>query len=173
MGGLGLLFGKWMAENGAANIALLSRSGKAPSDSTAMYEALSGMPGVKVTAAKCDAGSEDSVLACFKDLRKAAKIAGVIHAAGVLDDHLIMSLKREHFEPVLKPKIDGTLNFHKATKDDKIDFFVLFSSIAAMLGSPGQGNYCAANAFMDAFTLHRRANGLEAAATILYNNLLL
>jgi hypothetical protein len=65
---------------------------------------------------------------------------------------------------VLGPKIEGTLNLHAASKDLKLDFFAFFSSVAAMVGSAGQANYCAGNAFMDSFAIHRRANGLPASS---------
>jgi hypothetical protein len=84
----------------------------------------------------------------------------VIHAAGVLDDGLIVGLDRERFERVCRPKIAGAWNLHRLTRHAELDFFVLFSSIASLVGSAGQGNYAAANAFLDALAISRSINGL-------------
>ncbi|CAK0879996.1 unnamed protein product [Prorocentrum cordatum] len=161
-GGLGLLFGRWMADHGAGHLALLSRSGKAPPESSAMMDQLQALGGVTVSVQKCDVQDAADVKALFKSLKG---VKGVIHAAGVLDDHLIVDLERQHFEKVLKPKVDGTLNLSAALESAAgLDFFALFSSIAAMLGSPGQANYCSGNAFMDSYALHRRAQGHSAVS---------
>ncbi len=86
-------------------------------------------------------------------------LKGIIHAAGVLDDGLLSQLSWQQFTKVMAPKVDGAWNLHQATQSLSLDFFVCFSSIAALIGSPGQGNYAAANAFMDALMQHRRALG--------------
>ncbi|MGZ8868875.1 MAG: beta-ketoacyl synthase N-terminal-like domain-containing protein, partial [Thermoanaerobaculia bacterium] len=85
----------------------------------------------------------------------------VIHAAGVLDDKTLVHLDRERLRTVMAPKVQGSWNLHRLTRGAELDFFVLFSSIAAVLGNPGQGDYAAANSFMDQFALYR--NGLVAA----------
>ncbi|NEO24197.1 beta-ketoacyl reductase, partial [Moorena sp. SIO4A5] len=84
----------------------------------------------------------------------------VIHAAGVLDDGLVQNLSWEQFTKVMAPKVAGTWHLHQLTQDLPLDFFVCFSSMASMLGSPGQGNYAAANGFMDAVAHYRRGQGL-------------
>ncbi|CAE7874991.1 eryA [Symbiodinium necroappetens] len=152
--GLGLLLATWFAEKGAGHVALLSRTGNISQEPTAAasYAKLQST-GVATTLQCCDISVEE-----------------------VLDDHLIADLARNHFANVFKPKVDGSvkgpqqLNLHKAffnlglesTDGSKVDFFVLFSSVAAMLGSRGQANYCAANTFLDAFALHRCGQGLPA-----------
>jgi myxalamid-type polyketide synthase MxaB len=87
-------------------------------------------------------------------------LRGVIHAAGLLDDGVLLQQDWTRFERVLAPKIAGGWNLHEATLDQPLDFFVCFSSVASLLGTPGQGNYAAGNAFLDALAQHRRARGL-------------
>ncbi|PSB67484.1 hypothetical protein C7B61_05920 [filamentous cyanobacterium CCP1] len=87
-------------------------------------------------------------------------LCGIIHAAGVLDDGILLQQNWERFTRVMQPKVQGAWNLHQLTQTLPIDFFVTFSSAASLLGSPGQGNYAAANAFMDALAHYRRAQGL-------------
>jgi len=89
-------------------------------------------------------------------------LKGIIHAAGVIDDGILAQQNWERFEKVMAPKISGAWFLHHFTKDMDLDFFVLFSSMAAILGSGGQGNYAAANAYLDALASHRRSIGLPA-----------
>src|SRR5207302_10199578 len=83
-------------------------------------------------------------------------IRGIIHSAGVLDDGVILQQDRERFAAVMRPKVDGAWNLHSQTLNAELDFFVLFSSAASMLGSPGQSNHAAANAFLDMLAHRRR-----------------
>lgn len=89
-------------------------------------------------------------------------LSGVIHAAGVLDDGVLQKQNWQRFVKVMKPKVQGAWNLHQLTKEQPLDFFVLFSSAASLLGSLGQGNYCAANAFLDSLAHYRNAIGLPA-----------
>jgi acyl carrier protein len=89
-------------------------------------------------------------------------LRGVIHAAGVLDDGLLVNLDQERLSTVMAPKVQGAWNLHALTLNIPLDFFVLFSSVASVLGSPGQGSYAAANAFLDALSHQRRALGLPS-----------
>ena len=91
-------------------------------------------------------------------------LKGIIHAAGVLDDGTIQQMNWERFTKVMSPKVIGTWHLHKLTQNLPLDFFVCFSSIASLIGSPGQGNYAAANAFMDALAGYRRSIGLSGLA---------
>ena len=89
-------------------------------------------------------------------------LRGVVHAAGVLDDGSLLNLDKVRMKNVMAPKVDGTWNLHDATLNHPLDFFVLFSSAVSVLGSPGQGNYAAASAYLDAMAYFRRNLGLPA-----------
>ena len=89
-------------------------------------------------------------------------LRGIVHAAGVLDDGPLVQQEWDRFAEVMAPKVQGAWELHAATEDLPLDFFVLFSSVASLLGSAGQGNYAAANAFLDGLAHYRRAQGLQA-----------
>ena len=89
-------------------------------------------------------------------------LRGVIHTAGLIDDGLLVNLNAERLQYVMGPKVAGGWNLHQLTLNQALDFFVLFSSASSVLGSPGQGNYAAANAFLDALANHRRNLDLPA-----------
>src|SRR5439155_12266753 len=91
-------------------------------------------------------------------------LRGIVHAAGVLDDGLLVQQDWRRFEAVMAPKVRGAWNLHTATENVPLDFFVLFSSAASLLGSPAQASYAAANAFLDALAHHRRGRGLAASS---------
>lgn len=101
------------------------------------------------------------MLAALKDC-DAVSVKGVLHAAGLLQDHALAHLESEHLATVISPKMDGAINLHESLSSADIEHFLLFSSVAALLGSPGQGNYAAANSFLDSFALFRQARGLPA-----------
>eukprot|EP00434_Breviolum_minutum_P045085 symbB.v1.2.040348.t1/scaffold7162.1/size12977/1 len=149
---------------GVTHLALLSRSGKCQDEQAANKLQQLCSDEIKVLTEACDISSQDAV-------QKAASIMamdelpvkGVIHAAGLLEDHLIAHMDgSRHLLPVLAPKMDGAVNLHAIFGAMRLDHFMLFSSVAALLGSPGQGNYAAANSFLDSFALHRQARGLTA-----------
>ncbi len=164
LGGVGLVLAEWMVEHGARNLVLVGRSG---ATSVAAADALAAMQarGASVVVAQADVGSEVDVARVLGDIDAAMPpLRGIMHLAAVLDDGILLQLNRERFQRVLGPKADGAWNLHTATLDAPLDFFVMFSSVASVLASPGQGNYVAANAFLDALAHHRRAQGRAGLA---------
>src|SRR6185295_10840920 len=112
--------------------------------------------GARVDIVKADVAQQDAVHSVFDTAaRSMPPLGGVFHAAGVLDDAAIVSQSWARFARVFATKVAGTWNLHRASLDHPLDFFVCFSSAAAVLGSPGQSNYAAGNAFMDAVAAHR------------------
>jgi acyl transferase domain-containing protein len=116
--------------------------------------------GVDVVVAQGDVASEDDLVRVLGDLKK--PLRGVIHSAGILDDGILAQQNWSRFESVLAPKVTGAWNLHRLTQTASLDFFVMFSSVASVLGSPGQGNHAAANAFLDGLAHYRRSLGLPA-----------
>jgi acyl transferase domain-containing protein/acyl carrier protein len=163
-GGLGLSTAEWLVEQGARNLLLTGRSGAA---TQAAQQAVAKMEadGVRVVVAKADVSDERQVAGVVEEIRRSMPpLRGVVHAAGILDDGVLLQLDEERLARVMAPKVSGAWNLHRLTLEDDLDYFVLFSSAASVLGSPGQGNYVAANAFLDALAHHRRALGMPALA---------
>ncbi|WP_426752691.1 type I polyketide synthase [Myxococcus sp. Y35] len=160
LGGLGLRVALWLADKGARHLVLLGRS--APSDeSRAQLDALVAR-GVDVQVAQVDVTSHEAMAALFERLRSAPPVRGIFHSAGVLRDATLANQTPEQFQEVLAPKLQGAWNLHVLTAGMALDFFVCFSSAASLIGSPGQANYVAANAFLDALAHLRHAEGKPA-----------
>ncbi len=162
LGGLGLRVAGWLAAQGAGQVVLVGRSGAASASQQSAVAALEA-EGTRMMVANADV-ADRAQLARVLD-RVAASglpLAGVIHAAGVLDDGLLRTLDRARLRGVMAPKIDGACNLHELTRALPLDFFVLYASAAGFIGLPGQGNYAAANTFLDALAHRRRAEGLPA-----------
>jgi NAD(P)-dependent dehydrogenase (short-subunit alcohol dehydrogenase family)/aryl carrier-like protein len=118
-----------------------------------------------VLVVSADVSQEDQVAQMLETVRSTMpSLRGIIHAAGVLDDGVLLQQNWERFSKVMAPKLKGSWNLHALTLDMSLDFFVLFSSGASLMGSAGQGNYAAANAFMDALAHYRRSQGLPATS---------
>jgi acyl transferase domain-containing protein/NADPH:quinone reductase-like Zn-dependent oxidoreductase/NADP-dependent 3-hydroxy acid dehydrogenase YdfG/acyl carrier protein len=154
--GLGLLAARWLADEGARHLLLAGRS--AP-DAPAQ-EAIAALraQGVNVRTVAADVGQAAGVHSVMEALLDGAlPLAGVLHGAAVLDDGVLLRQTRERFAAVMAPKADGAWRLHGALVQHGIrpDFFALYSSMSAVLGSPGQGNYVAANAFLDALARWR------------------
>jgi pimaricinolide synthase PimS1 len=159
-GGLGAVVARHLAgEHGVRRLVLTSRRGPEAEGAAELVAELAEL-GCEAQAVACDVTDRGQVEALLVDL----PLIGVVHAAGVLDDGTIASLDAERLRAVMAPKVDGGLHLHELTADRELSFFVLFSSAAAALGAPGQGNYAAANAFLDALAHHRRAQGLAATS---------
>ncbi|WP_330276707.1 SDR family NAD(P)-dependent oxidoreductase [Lentzea sp. NBC_00516] len=159
-GGLGAELARHLvAERRAKRLLLVSRRGPDAPEAVALQAELTAH-GADVTIAACDTAD----LKAVRKVVKGVNLTAVIHTAGVLDDGIIGSLTPERLATVLKPKVNGAWNLHEATKKQKLKAFVLYSSVSGIVGAPGQGNYAAANAFLDALAVHRRAQGLPATS---------
>jgi NADP-dependent 3-hydroxy acid dehydrogenase YdfG len=163
-GTLGALVARHLvAEHGVRHLLLTGRSGAAAPGATALVRELASR-GATVTVEACDAADRDRLAEVLGAIPAPHPLTAVVHAAGVLDDAVLDTLTPERLHRVLRPKVDAALHLHELTKDAPLAAFVLFSSAAAVFGSPGQGNYAAANAFLDALAAHRRAAGQPATA---------
>ena len=163
-GTLGALLALHIASaHGARHLLLTSRRGPAADGAEALRAELEKL-GCEVRIVACDISERKEVAALLDSISKEHPLGGVIHAAGVVDNGLITSLDGERLDRVLAPKLDGTIHLHELTDGLDLSLFVLFSSVAATWGGPGQANYAAANAFLDALAQHRRASGLAAHA---------
>jgi acyl transferase domain-containing protein/thioesterase domain-containing protein/acyl carrier protein len=162
LGALGLRVAEWLAEHGAGTIALLARR----TPTAAIEEQLNRIrnKGANVVSLQADVTDAAALKKALGLLPKGAPLRGVIHAAGVLADGVLADMTLEQLDRAMRPKVQGGWNLHAATLDAPLDFFVLFSSVASVLGSPGQANYAAGNAMLDALAHARRAAGLPATA---------
>lgn len=162
--GFGFQTARWLAAKGATTLVLASRRGKMEDGLDADVARLRNQ-GVTVLIESLDVTDKAAVKALVDRLvRERGVIRGVIHAAVRLEDGLINSLEPEKLRTSLSAKTDGAMNLDAATEGQPLDFFVLYSSATTMIGSPGQGAYVAANAFLEGFARKRRAEGKPAIA---------
>ncbi|KAK2596464.1 hypothetical protein N8I77_013354 [Diaporthe amygdali] len=160
LGGLGRAISTWMAERGARNLIYLSRSAGKGADDANLVEELAAM-GCTAQLVKGSVTSAEDVRRAVKNAR--LPIAGVIQMSMVLRDGMFENMTYEDWTSATAPKIDGTWNLHTALADSDLDFFVLFSSLAGLIGQRGQANYASANTFLDSFVQYRHAQGLAAS----------
>jgi NADPH:quinone reductase-like Zn-dependent oxidoreductase/acyl carrier protein len=161
LSGLGLLTAGWLAENGARHLILIGR--REPSDSARQAIAAMQARGVEVVAAQCDVANAGELRELLSGAaRTLPPLRGVVHSAGVLDDGVLLRQEWPRFARVLAPKVDGAWNLHALTLNKPLDFFVLYSSLAGLMGSSGQANHAAANSFIDALAHQRRRRGWPA-----------
>jgi acyl transferase domain-containing protein/acyl carrier protein len=163
LGDLGLLLAQWLVDHGARYLALMSRREPAVAERAAVARLETS--GAEVRLIRGDVAKEAEVAQAVGTLRRLPQpLRGVFHCAGLLDDGVLEQQTWRRFEHVLAPKVIGAWNLHRCTRDLPLDFFVLFSSVASLLGSPGQANHAAANAYLDALAWHRRADRLSAVS---------
>jgi NAD(P)-dependent dehydrogenase (short-subunit alcohol dehydrogenase family)/acyl carrier protein len=155
LGGIGLATAAWLATQGARQLLLVSRSHPQPA-AQATLDALMAQ-GVTVTVAQCDVTERAQVEQLLTRIDADHPLRGIIHSVGVLDDGALLQQSWERFAKVLAPKVQGIWHLHTLTSAMTLDFFVLYSSAAGLLGSRGQANHAAANAFLDAFAHYRQA----------------
>ncbi|MFE7559174.1 SDR family NAD(P)-dependent oxidoreductase [Kitasatospora sp. NPDC057500] len=157
LGALGLSLAEFMAGRGAGRLALVGRS--APGEDAVARIGAMRARGVVVETFAADVADPAAVRRVREQL---PPLRGVVHAAGLLDDATVLNLTPEQLHRVLAPKVDGAVNLDEATGNDPLDFFLLFSSAAALFGNAGQAAYAAGNAFMDALAVSRRRRGRPA-----------
>ncbi|SDZ25801.1 rifamycin polyketide synthase modules 4, 5 and 6 [Amycolatopsis xylanica] len=160
IGTLGRLFARHLVTRyGVRHLVLTGRRGRDTEGAAELEAELTGL-GAQVTIAACDVADANQLAGVLSGLEHPLTV--VIHAAGVLDDSTVAALDAERLDTVLRPKADGAWNLHKLTEHLDLGAFVLFSSVAGIVGNPGQANYAAANTYLDALAAHRRAAGLPA-----------
>jgi phthiocerol/phenolphthiocerol synthesis type-I polyketide synthase C len=162
LGGFGLESARWLAARGVRHLLLLGRRGMAtPGAEQAVAELRA--TGVNVLAEACDVSDAQALRDVLRRARETLPpLTGVLHAAMVIDDGLLADIDAARLAHVLAPKLRGALNLHAATLADPLRHFVLYSSVTTLLGSPGQGNYVAANAGLEGLARLRRQHGLPA-----------
>jgi polyketide synthase 12 len=161
-GALGALVARHLvATHDVRHLRLVSRRGPEADGAKGLQTELASA-GCDAEIIACDVSDRAQVKGVIAAIPKEHPLTAVIHAAGVLDDGVIETLDVEQIERVLRPKVDAALHLHDLTKHLDLSQFVLFSSGAAALGSPGQGNYAAANAFLDALAQRCQTQGLAA-----------
>ncbi|MCX6041010.1 MAG: SDR family NAD(P)-dependent oxidoreductase, partial [Caldilinea sp.] len=162
LGALGLLVAEWLADQGATRLLLLGRRSVTDRAQQAVIDRLTAH-GVIVELASVDVADETAMHALLtRIIAGPTPLKGVVHTAGVLDDAILLNQQWERFVPVLAGKMTGAWLLHQLTQDVPLDFMLFFSSLTALLGNPGQGNYAAANAFLDGLARYRRQQGLPA-----------
>jgi len=161
-GGFGKILANWLVHCGARHLVLSSRSGAATPDAEAFVKTLRDR-GATVQIVKADAGSAEDVARLLAEIGEHGQpLRGVFHLAMVVDDAPLAALNRERMANVIGPKALGAWLLHQGTRDMPLDCFVMFSSVSSIFGNPAQGNYAAANAFLDSLAHHRHALGLPA-----------
>lgn len=177
-GGIGLEIGKYLAGKNRTKLALINRSAIPPREKWDQYthsgshkkisrkiKAIKDMEdcGAEVICLQADVADENQIKPVIQALRdKYGTINGIVHSAGIAGDGFIIRKDEQVFQTVLSPKLEGTWLLDRLTQEDQLDFFVMFSSIASLTGEPGQGDYTAANSYLDSFTDYRNKKGKKS-----------
>jgi acyl transferase domain-containing protein/acyl carrier protein len=160
-GDLGLALAAFLAERGAGHIALVGR--RPPSDAALERLAQIESHGATVHRFQADVANLSAITSVLEEIGNgAAPLKGVFHLAGITQDTLLADFDRASLESVMRPKVFGSWNLHSLTANNDLDFFVMYSSVAAVFSQPGQGSYAAANAYLDGLAMLRHASGLPA-----------
>jgi NAD(P)-dependent dehydrogenase (short-subunit alcohol dehydrogenase family)/acyl carrier protein len=163
LSGFGLATARRLADLGARHIVLVGRRGKAAPDAETILAAFAAQ-GVTARAEACDMADAEAAAALIRRVRESLPpLKGIIHAATVYDDRLLARLDAQSLKAVLSPKLSGAWHLHQATLDLPLEHFILYSSVSAALGNPGQANYVAANTGLEGLALLRRRMGLPAS----------
>ncbi|MFI6173880.1 SDR family NAD(P)-dependent oxidoreductase, partial [Nocardia sp. NPDC051052] len=163
-GGLGAIVARHLVvAHGVTSLVLGSRRGLDAPGAAVLVEELAGL-GTTVRVVACDVSTRGGVDTLLGAVPAESPLVGVVHAAGVLDDGVVTALTPQRLDTVLAAKADAAWYLHEATRDNVLALFVLYSSAAGVFGGAGQGNYAAANTFLDAVAEHRRAEGLAAVS---------
>ncbi|MBW4479945.1 MAG: SDR family NAD(P)-dependent oxidoreductase [Tolypothrix brevis GSE-NOS-MK-07-07A] len=161
LGGLGLKMAEWMVNRGARHLVLIGRSGASQyaSEQIRMLREV----GAEIIVARANISQENEVQAVLADIAQSLPpLLGIMHLAGVLDEGVLLRQDWERFAKVMAPKVAGAWNLHSLTQNMPLEFFVMFSSSASLLGVPGQGSYSAANTFLDVLAHYRHLQKLPA-----------
>jgi len=159
--GFGLQVADWLVDQGAGRLYLLSRSGPKTAADRDLVEAMQHRANVIVRSLDITDGQQ--VAALLSEIRESDRpLKGIIHGAMVLEDSFLEDMTLDKYHRVIAPKVDGAWNLHGSSLEDSLDFFIMFSSVASLVGNPGQANYVAANSFLDGFAHYRRSVGLPA-----------
>jgi acyl transferase domain-containing protein len=160
LGALGMQVTDWLISKGAKHLALLGRSGVTNESTKKKLEAYRST-GIQIRVYAGDVAVFDELTAVFDAIKQELPpLRGIFHAAGVLDDGIILRQNVARFQNVFRAKIAGSIHLHNVSINIPLDYFVLFSSVASLFGSLGQANYAAANGYLDALAAHRQALGL-------------
>ncbi|MFF7649493.1 type I polyketide synthase [Streptomyces sp. NPDC007983] len=159
----GLVARHLVTRHGVHKLLLVSRRGPEAAGADELTADLERL-GADVTVVACDVSKRRAAKKLLAGIPADAPLTAVVHTAGVLDDGVIASLTQDRLGAVFRPKVDAALMLHELTRDLDLSAFVVFSSAAGVIGGPGQGNYSAANAFLDAFAQWRRAQGLPTVS---------
>ena len=163
-GGFGLEIAKWLVDKGVRHLVMIGRQEPTAPSAKALLEDFARR-GVSVLHEACDVSDFHALERLFARIRSTMPpLAGVIHAAMVLEDATLANLTEDSMQRVLAPKVTGAQNLDALTRSIELDYFVLFSTLVTLIGNAGQGNYVAANAFMEGLARRRRQEGLPALA---------
>ncbi len=162
-GGMGRATVEWLLEGGARRIAIWSRGG-ATTEVESEITALRAKYDAEIVVTRVDVSEWTQVSEACAALRASAPIVAVVHVAGVLDDCTLAQVSADRLDAVMRPKVAGAWNVHRATLQDPVSSFVLYSAVGPLIDGAGQGSYAAGNAFLDGLAVHRRGLGLPAVS---------